>query len=243
MINDMEQERYNRQILIDGIGLEGQEKLKKSKILIAGAGGLGSPVSLYLAAAGVGTIRIVDNDKVSLSNLNRQVLYRNKDIGAGKAETAKAKILELNPQISVDSITESISDDNVYDLAEGCDIIVDAVDNFATRYLLNDAAHKKNIPLIYGGVYGLEGALSTIIPFKTACLRCIFPGPPSPGTAPVLGATTGIIGSLQAMEAIKYIVGTGRLLTDRLLIFEGFSLKFREVTLRRNSGCPCCSNW
>ena len=242
MINGMEQERYNRQILIDGIGIEGQEKLKKSKILIAGAGGLGSPVSLYLAAAGVGTLRIVDNDKVSLSNLNRQILYRNKDIGAGKAETAKAKMLELNPHISVESITELITGDNVDDLAEGCDLIIDAMDNFAARYLLNDAAIKKNIPFIYGGVYGLEGALSTIIPFQTPCLRCIFPAAPPPGTAPVLGATTGIIGSLQAMEAIKYIVGIGRLLTERLLIFDGFNLKFREVTLKRNSRCPCCSS-
>jgi adenylyltransferase/sulfurtransferase len=241
MINGMEQERYNRQILIDGIGIEGQEKLKKSKILIAGAGGLGSPVSLYLAAAGVGTLRIVDNDRVSLSNLNRQVLYGNKDVGAGKAETAKAKMLELNPHISVESITELITGDNVSDLAEGCDLIIDAMDNFAARYLLNDAAIKKNIPFIYGGVYGLEGALSTIIPFKTPCLRCIFPDAPPPGTAPVLGATTGVIGSLQAMEAVKYIVGTGRLLTDRLLIFDGFNLKFREVTLKRNSRCPCCS--
>ena len=241
MITDIEQKRYQRQILIDGIGITGQEKLKKSKVLIAGAGGLGSPISLYLAAAGVGTLRIVDNDKVSLSNLNRQILYRNKDIGAGKAETAKAKIRELNPQVSVESITGPVTGDNVYDLVEGCDMILDAVDNFAARYLLNDAAVKKNIPLIYGGIYGLEGALTTIVPFKTACLRCIFPGPPSVEVSPVLGATTGIIGGLQAMEAIKYIVGIGRLLTDRLLIFDGFNLGFREVNLRRNSKCPCCS--
>lgn len=238
----MEQQRYHRQILIDGIGVNGQEKLKKSKLLIVGAGGLGSPISLYLAAAGVGTLKIVDNDKVGLSNLNRQILYGNKDIGVGKAETAKAKIQALNPEISVESITGPVTDDNVYDLAGGCDLILDAVDNFATRYLLNDAAVKKNIPLIYGGVYGLEGALTTIVPFKTACLKCIFPGPPSVETSsPVLGATTGVIGGLQAMEAIKYIVGIGRLLTDKLLIFDGFNLGFREVNLMRNSKCPCCS--
>lgn len=242
MITGMEQERYNRQILIDELGIEGQERLKKSKLLIAGAGGLGSPILLYLAAAGVGTLRIIDNDKVSLSNLNRQILYKNKDIGAGKAEAAKARILELNPHVNVESITESITGDNVYDIAEGCDLILDAMDNFAARYLLNDAALKRNIPFIYGGIYGLEGALSTIIPFKTACLRCIFPDSPPPATAPVLGAAPGIIGSLQAMEAVKYIVGMGRLLTNKLLIFDGFNLKFREVVLRRNPRCPCCSS-
>lgn len=242
MITETEQERYNRQILIDELGTDGQERLKKSKLLIAGAGGLGAPILLYLAAAGVGTLRIVDDDKVSLSNLNRQIIYKDNDIGAEKAETAKARVLELNPHINVESIKVTITRDNVFDLSEGCDLILDAMDNFAARYLLNETAVKRNIPFIYGGVYGLEGALSTIIPFKTACLRCIFPDAPLPSTAPVLGVTPGIIGSLQAMEAIKYVAGIGRLLTNKLLVFDGFNLKFREVVLRRNPGCPCCSS-
>ena len=241
MISEKEKERYDRQILIDEIGIEGQEKLKKSRVLISGAGGLGSPISYYLAAAGVGTLRIVDQDEVSLSNLNRQILYQNKDIGRKKASAAQEKIGELNPDIQVEAIVDRITDGNVFDLSHGCDIILDALDNFPTRYLLNQAALNNNIPFIYGGVCGLEGALTTIIPGETACLRCIFPASPPPETAPVLGITPGTIGCLQAMEAIKLILGIGRLLTNRLLIFDGFNMRFKEIRLSRNPQCHSCA--
>ncbi|MFA4916489.1 MAG: HesA/MoeB/ThiF family protein [Syntrophales bacterium] len=243
MITDTEKERYDRHIRIEEIGIEGQEKLKNSKVLISGAGGLGSPIAIYLAAAGVGSLRIVDQDKVCLNNLNRQILYETGDIDRKKAESAKESLERLNPDIQVKAIVGSITEDNVFDMAEGCDIILDAMDNFPARYLLNDTALKKNIPFIYGGVYGLEGALTTIVPGETACLRCIFPEVPHPAaTVPVLGVTTAVIGSLQAMEAIKYIVGIGKLLANRLLIFDGFSATFQEITLKRNPGCPSCAS-
>jgi len=237
-----EKKRYDRQIKIADFGIEGQKKLKQSRVLIAGAGGLGSPIAIYLAVAGVGNIRIVDNDKVSLSNLNRQILYQNHDIGREKAEVAGEKLNKWNNDIRVEAITDTIGADNVYHLTDECDVILDATDNFTVRYLLNEAAFARKIPLHYGGIYGLEGALTTIIPGKTACLKCIFPEPPPPAISPVLGVTAGIIGCLQAMESIKYIVGTGELLTNRMLIFDGFSMKFRELKLRPDPRCPHCSS-
>ena len=241
MISEKEKERYDRQILIDEIGIEGQEKLKRSRILISGAGGLGSPISYYLAAAGVGTLRIVDEDEVSLSNLNRQILYQDKDIGRKKASAAQEKIEGLNPDIQVEAIVGKITDGNVFDLSHDCDIILDALDNFHTRYILNQVALNSNIPFIYGGVYGFEGALTTIIPGETPCLRCIFPASPPPALAPVLGITPGIIGCLQAMEAVKLILGIGRPLTNRLLFFDGFNMRFKEMRLSRDPRCDSCA--
>ncbi|MDY6932968.1 MAG: HesA/MoeB/ThiF family protein [Spirochaetota bacterium] len=241
MIAEKEQERYRRQILVDDIGIEGQEKLQRSSILISGAGGLGSPISYYLAAAGVGNLRIVDHDEVSLSNLNRQILYLDRDIGRKKASAAQEKMQELNPSINIEGVVGTITEDNVIKLLHDCDIILDALDNFPTRYLLNQAALNMNIPYIYGGIYGLEGALTTMIPGETACLRCIFPVAPPSTITPVLGTTSGIIGCLQAMEAIKLIVGIGKLLTNRLMVFDGINMKFREVKLNRNTQCQSCS--
>ena len=241
MITEKEQERYRRQIFIDDIGIEGQGKLQRSSILISGAGGLGSPISYYLAAAGVGNLRIVDHDEVSLSNLNRQILYQDRDIGRKKASAAQEKIEELNPSINIEGVVGTITEDNVIKLSHDCDIILDALDNFPTRYLLNQAALKMNIPYIYGGIYGFEGAITTIIPGETACLRCIFPVTPPSTITPVLGTTPGIIGCLQAMEAIKLIVGIGKLLTNRLMVFDGINMKFREVKLNRNTQCQSCS--
>jgi len=240
-ITNKEQERYGRQILIDTIGAAGQEKLKKARVLIAGAGGLGAPISIYLAAAGVGFLRIVDLDEVSLSNLNRQILYKTEDQGHKKAPAAASVLAKLNPHIRIEGIVERITADNVLQLAEGCILIIDAMDNFSTRYLLNQTALKMRIPYIYGGIHGLEGALTTIIPGKTACLKCIFPSAPPPSVVPVLGATAGVIGTLQAMEAIKYITGAGDLLTDRLLTFDGFSMKFREINITPDPACACCA--
>ena len=241
MITREEKEKYERQIRIEDFGIEGQKRLKHSNVLIAGAGGLGSPIAIYLAIAGVGNIRIVDNDEVSLSNLNRQILYQIGDVKKEKAKTAGLKLKKLNPDIKVEAVTEMIRKDTISHLADGCDLILDATDNFPARYVLNEAAIKMNIPFFYGGIYGLEGALTTIIPGETACLRCIFHGEQPSGPAPVLGVTAGIIGCLQAMEAIKYIAGLGELTRNRLLIFDGLSMKFREVRLKRDPKCPDCS--
>lgn len=240
MITQKEQERYDRQILINEIGLEGQKKLKKARVLIAGAGGLGSPISLYLAAAGVGHLRIVDLDALSLSNLNRQILYTTEDQEHKKATAAAAALAKLNPHITIEGIVEKITADNIFQLAEDCTLIMDAMDNFSTRYFLNQAALKMKIPYIYGGINGLEGALTSIIPGRTACLQCIFPSAPSPSVTPALGATAGIIGTLQALEAIKYITGIGDLLADRLLIFDGSSMRFREIKTSSDPKCACC---
>lgn len=241
MILGKERERYDRQIRIDGLGVEGQEKLKQARVLIAGAGGLGSPLAIYLTIAGVGNLRIVDKDEVSLSNLNRQPLYGDEDIGRKKTAAAKLKLRKLNPGTRVEAVSETITEETVSGLVDGCDLILDAVDNFPARYALNKAAIKAGVPFIYGGIYGLEGSMTTIIPGKTACLRCIFPESPSLEIFPVLGVTAGTLGCLQAMEAIKYIVGIGDLLTNRLLIFDGFSMKSREVKLERDPQCPACS--
>ena len=241
MLSNEEKERYDRQLLIDDLGVKGQEKLKKSRVLVAGAGGLGSPISIYLGAAGVGALRIVDQDIISLSNMNRQILYNTMDIGRKKVNAAKEKLEALNPNINVEVISKTITKYNVFDLVDGFDLIVDAMDNFPTRYLLNEAAFKKNIPFIYGGVYGLEGALTTIIPGKTVCLRCIVNEAPPVSTSPVLGATPGVIGCLQSMEAIKYLSGMGFLLTNRLMIFDGFNMQFREVNLKSDLQCPVCA--
>jgi adenylyltransferase/sulfurtransferase len=241
MLSNEEKERYDRQLLIDDLDVKGQEKLKKSKVFIAGAGGLGSPISIYLSAAGVGTLRIVDQDIISLSNMNRQILYNSMDIGRKKAHAAKEKLKALNPHINVEVMSKTITKDNVFDLVDGFDLIMDAMDNFPTRYLLNEAAFTKKIPFIYGGVYGLEGALTTMIPGKTVCLRCIVNEAPPASTPPVLGSTPGIIGCLQSMEAIKYLSGIGSLLKNRLMIFDGFNMQFREVKLSRDPKCTVCA--
>ena len=240
MINNIEKERYSRQILIDGLDLKGQKKLKQAKVLIAGAGGLGAPISLYLASAGAGFLRIVDHDNISLSNLNRQILYTDREIGQKKVIIAKTKLNHLNPLIKIEPVTEKITGENIFEITRGCDIIIDGMDNFNTRYLLNKAALFHNIPFIYGGINGMEGALTTIIPGETACLRCMIKDAPNATLSPVLGATPGVIGSLQAMEAIKFITGIGKLLTDRLMVFDGINMQFREFKLSRDPVCPDC---
>jgi adenylyltransferase/sulfurtransferase len=242
MLTKEEKERYDRQIRIPGFGMEGQEKLKQAKVLIAGVGALGTAISTYLGIAGVGYLRIVDGDTVELSNLNRQTLHWMGDIGREKARSAEEKLRQANPCIQVEAIAETITQDNILELATGCDLIVDAVDNYHTRYLLNRAALERGIPFIHGGIYGMEGMATTIIPGKTACLRCIFPEPPPPATIPVLGVVPGVIGCIQALEAIKSLTGIGELLTNRLLIFDGNDLRFREVKLNCNPKCPDCSS-
>lgn len=242
MLSKEELERYQRQIMLEGFGEAGQEKLKQSKVFIAGAGGLGSAIALYLAAAGMGRLCIVDNDLVELSNLNRQILHWYEDIGKPKTETAKIKLERLNLNVKVEIVNKTITEANAISLIDNAELILDALDNFPVRYILNKAALIKNIPFLHGAVCGFDGVATTIIPKKTACLRCVFPNSPPSSNIPVIGVTPAIIGSIQAAEAIKYITGIGQLLTNRLLIFDGLSCKFNEVLLKRNPACPDCGD-
>lgn len=238
MLNKRELARYERQILIPGWSKSGQEKLRNAKVLVAGAGGLGSAILTYLAAAGVGRIKIIDGDRVELSNLNRQVLHSDKDIGRNKVDSAKEKLEALNPHISIEAINATIDENNVFDLVADY-LIVDAMDNLPARFLLNRVAVKKKLPLFHGAVYGFEGRATTVVPGKTACLRCLYQGV-IPGKIPVVGVTPAIIGCVQATEVLKYILGTGELLTDRLLIYDGLSMKFNEVRLKKDPNCCEC---
>ena len=242
MLTVEERERYDRQIMIKWIGEDGQEKLKKARVFIAGAGGLGSPVSLYLATAGVGTIRIVDHERVELSNLNRQVLHWDEDIGKKKAASAGEKLKRLNPEVTIEAIDEVITEAKVSQLVAGFDLIVDAMDNLPTRYLLNKAAVEKNIPFFHGAVYGFEGRAMTIIPGKTACLRCVYHGIVPEEKFPVIGVTPAVIACIQATEVIKYIVGVGELLTNRLLTYDGLNIQFTEFRVKKNPSCDHCGH-
>jgi len=240
MLTENEKKRYDRQIMIPEIGEEGQEKLKQARVVIAGVGGLGSPIALYLAAAGVGNIRIIDEDTVDISNLNRQILHWDRDIGRGKVDSAYEKLSALNPTIEVEAIRATIGQDNVAKFVEGCDLIVDAMDNLPTRYLLNRTAIENNIPFFYGAIRGFEGRVMTIIPGKTACLRCMYRGPVPKEKFPVIGIAPAIVGAIQAAEVIKYIVGMGGLLTGRLLLYDGAEQTFKEFKVKRNPRCEHC---
>ncbi len=241
MLTKKELERYDRQIMIPSFGLEGQAKLKKAKVFIAGAGGLGSPVAIYLAAAGIGTLRIADHDTVELSNLNRQVLHWDKDIGGEKVASAAAKLKKLNPGIRIETIGDTITEANAARLVGDADLIVDALDNLPTRYLLNRTAIKKNIPFFHGAVYGFEGRAMTIIPGQTACLTCLYHGATVPKTRfPVIGVAPAVIGCIQATEVIKYLTGLGELLTGRLLNYDGLTMKFTEFSIKRDPDCADC---
>jgi len=242
MLTKHELERYDRQIMIEEFGEEGQEKLKRARVVIAGVGGLGSPAAIYLAAAGVGTIRIIDWDSVQLSNLNRQVLHWDKDIGRSKVASAAEKLKNLNHGVKIEAINETITEANISQLVAGFDLIVDAMDNLPSRYLLNKAAVEKNIPFFHGAVYGFEGRAMTIIPGQTACLRCVCRGVIPGDKFPVIGVTPAVIGCIQATEVIKYIVGIGELLTDRLLIYDGLSMKFTEFKVKKDPDCEHCGH-
>jgi adenylyltransferase/sulfurtransferase len=240
MLTAEEQQRYQRQIMIPGIGEEGQRRLQQSRVVIAGSGGLGSAIAIYLTAAGVGTIVIIDHDRVELSNLNRQVLYWDNDLGRSKVESATEKLCQLNKHVVIKAVAESITEDNVTRLVTNCQVIIDAMDNLPTRYLLNRAAIASNIPLIHGAISGLEGRAMTIIPGQSACLRCVYRGALPTGTFPVLGATPAIIGCIQATEVVKYITGIGKLLTSRLLVYDGLSMIFTELQVKRDPNCLHC---
>ncbi|MDO9539963.1 MAG: HesA/MoeB/ThiF family protein [Methanocalculus sp.] len=238
MFSIQELDRYKRQIML--FGEEGQKRLKEATIFIAGAGGLGSPISIYLAVAGVGRIVLADKDSVELTNLNRQILHFNSDIGERKTTSALRKLKELNPDVTIEVIDTTIDETNVLEIIGDADGIVDAMDNFPTRYLLNSAAYTKKIPFFHGGIRGLCGQATTFIPGKTACLSCIFPHPPPAEVFPVVGVTPGLIGMVQANEVIKYLTGTGELLTDRLFYWDGERATVDEITLEKNPSCPVC---
>jgi len=240
MLTRDELKRYDRQIMIEEIGPEGQERLKKARVAIAGAGGLGSPAALYLTAAGIGALRLIDHDRVSLSNLNRQILHGEEDVGGKKVDSARTKLKSLNRMVEIETIDETITETNICQLMEGCDAIVDAMDNLPTRYTLNRCAIEKKIPFFHGAVRGFEGRAMTILPGKSACLRCLYRGPVAEEKFPVIGVTPAVIGSIQATEVIKYLLGMGQLLTNRLLMYDGLEAIFTEFTVNRNPDCEHC---
>ncbi|MCJ7746806.1 MAG: HesA/MoeB/ThiF family protein [Desulfobacterales bacterium] len=242
MLTPSERERYDRQIMIGEIGQEGQEKLKRSRVVIAGAGGLGSPIAIYLTAAGIGMIRMIDHDRVTLSNLNRQILHWEEDIGRKKVDSARTKLRSLNSAVEIEAIAETVTEGNVSQLVEGFDVIVDAMDNLPTRYILNRCAIQKNIPFFHGAVNGFEGRVMTIIPGETACLRCMYRGPVPQEKFPVIGVAPAVIGIIQATEVIKHLVGIGKLLTNRLLIYDGLKVTFSEFTVDKNPNCDHCGS-
>lgn len=239
-LTEYDRKRYHRQMLIRGFGEEGQKKLKNTKAFVAGVGGLGCPVSTYLAVAGFGHITIADMDVADLSNLNRQILHWDKDVGAPKVKSGVEKLSQINPAIEIEAFGGKIDENNVDDLTKGYDIIIDAMDNFPTRYLLNRAALQHNIPFVHASIWGLEGRITTIVPGKTPCLECIFPHAPPKEVFPVLGATPGVLATLQATEAVKVILGIGSPLEGRLLVYDGEYMDFQEIAIKKNPACPAC---
>ncbi|WP_430673505.1 molybdopterin-synthase adenylyltransferase MoeB [Lujinxingia litoralis] len=238
--------RYSRHLIIPEIGEKGQRKLLDSRVLLLGAGGLGSPAAMYLAAAGVGTIGLIDSDVVDRSNLQRQILHTDESVGTPKVESARARINALNPDVEVKTYDTWLSSENVLEIFEGYDVVVDGGDNFATRYLVNDACVRLGIPNVHGSVYRFEGQVTSFVPHQGPCYRCLYPEPPPPELAPscqeagVLGVLPGVIGILQAIEVIKLLVDVGEPLAGRLLTFDGLKSQFRELKLRRDPECSMC---
>jgi len=242
-----QRERYSRHLLVPEIGLEGQTKLLESKVLLLGAGGLGSPTALYLAAAGVGTLGIVDDDEVDLSNLQRQVIHTTDRIGVAKVDSAEESITAINPDVDVVKYKTRLDASNVMEIIEGYDVIVDGVDNFPTRYLLNDATVRLGIPVVSASILGFDGQLSVFAPHEGPCYRCLYPVPPPADMAPscgangVLGVLPGTMGLLQATEVIKLVTGAGEPLIGRLLLYEALGATFTELKVRRDPECAICS--
>jgi len=246
-LSDKQIERYQHHITLKDIGGEGQKRLLDSKILIVGAGGLGSPAAFYLAAAGIGTIGIIDDDRVELSNLQRQILHSTKDIGKVKVDSAKEKMQALNPEVRVNAHAMRLYQDNINSVIADYDFILDASDNFPTKYLINDVCVVKGRAFSHGGVVGLKGQAFTYVP-QSMCYRCIFPEPPPSGIildcrgVGILGAVAGIIGTIQATEAIKFILKRGSLLTDQMLTFDALAMEFRKIKLNKSNQCPLCGH-
>ena len=238
--------RYSRHLILPEVGLEGQRRLKGSSVLIVGAGGLGSPLALYLAAAGVGRIGLVDFDRVDETNLQRQILHGTSSVGRSKLESARARLADLNPLIRVDLHEARLARDNAFEILEPYEVVVDGTDNFATRYLVNDACALLAKPNVYGSIFRFEGQVSVFDAARGPCYRCLYPEPPPPGLVPscaeggVLGVLPGVIGVLQGIETLKLLLGIGEPLIGRLLIFEALGMSFRELKLRKDPQCPLC---
>jgi molybdopterin-synthase adenylyltransferase len=238
--------RYSRQMILEGFGATGQKKLQAAKVLVAGAGGLGSAALYYLAAVGVGTLGIADFDGVTLSNLNRQIIHSSDDIGRPKTDSAMDQIRRLNPVLQVFKHNVRLTTDNVEEIIKDYDIVIDATDNFTSRYLISDCCYFLKKPVIEGAAVGYDGVLMTIIPDQTPCYRCLYPVPPEDGVLPtcsdtgILGMTAGIIGTAQALETVKLIVGLGETISGRILTFDALKTSFREVPWSKRQNCPLC---
>lgn len=242
MLSEQERIRYNRQIIIQGFGDQGQEKLSQAKVFIAGSGGLGSISGYYMAAAGIGNLTIADMDVVSEENLNRQIIHRTSDISRPKVESAYEKLTALNPFCKIRTIYERITEENVLALIDDAMLIMDATDNYQIRKILNRASIHKQIPFIHGGINGFNGMVSTFVPNQTPCFECIFPDDPKPpsGKFGVIGPTPGMVASIQSMEAIKYIAGFDSGLKGKLLYIYGIGMDFKKIEIKRNPACTVC---
>jgi molybdopterin/thiamine biosynthesis adenylyltransferase/rhodanese-related sulfurtransferase len=240
--------RYHRHLLLPEVGQEGQQRLLESKVLLLGAGGLGSPAALYLATAGVGTIGVIDMDVVDASNLQRQILHNMDRLGERKVDSAKKTLTSLNPDVNVLTYDVRLGADNILDIIEGYDVIVDGTDNFPTRYLVNDASLLKRVPVVHGSIFRFEGQVTVFAPYEGPCYRCMIPEPPPPELAPscaeagVLGVLPGIVGSIQGLEAIKVLLGLGEPLIGRLLFYDALEEEFRTYKVRRDPACPACGS-
>ena len=240
--------RYSRHILLPEVGGKGQRKIGEAKVLIVGAGGLGSPVALYLAAAGIGTIGIMDGDCVDISNLQRQIIHHTDNVGERKVLSAQQKINALNPEVKVLPFQENLNAENAVDIFNQFDMIVDGTDSFPVKFLINDAAFFTKKPLVHGGILKFEGQILTVMPGVTACYRCVFGEPPPAGVVPscqeagVLGALAGVIGTLQGTEVLKWILGVGELITNRILKYDALRTEFREIPIRKNPRCALCGD-
>lgn len=247
-LTEQQIERYSRHIILQEVGGKGQEKLLAGRVLIIGAGGLGSPAALYLAAAGVGTIGLADGDVVDLTNLQRQIAHATADVGRLKVESASAKCRAINPDVTVRLHPEHIRAGNALAIMKDYDFVIDGTDNFAAKFLVADACHFAGKPYSHAGILRFEGQAMTVVPGSTGCYRCLFREPPPPNAVPscsqagVLGVLAGIMGTIQAAEAVKYLLGIGQLLTNRLLVMNALKMSFREVGFKRNPACPLCGN-
>jgi molybdopterin-synthase adenylyltransferase len=246
--NEQQIQRYSRHIILQNVGVEGQQKILEGKVLIVGAGGLGSPVALYLAAAGVGTLGIIDGDTVDLTNLQRQIIHFTADINKPKVTSAKEKIKQLNPDVTVITYHELLTSNNIREIINDYDFIVDGTDNFPVKFLINDACVLSSKPFSHGGILRFEGQTMTYTP-GNACYRCVFRNPPPPDAVPtcsqagVLGSVAGMLGTIQATEVLKFLTGIGELLTNRLLIFQALTMEFRTTRFKRNDACPVCGKY
>lgn len=245
-LNEEQARRYNRHILLPGVGEGGQRKISEAKVLVIGSGGLGSPVLLYLAAAGVGTLGIADSDVVDISNLQRQIIHTSEDIDKEKPVSAREKICKLNPDVSVNTHIVKVDSKNILELISGYDFIVDGTDNFDSKFLINDACVIAGKPFSHAGVLQFTGQSMTVLPGKTTCYRCVFKEAPSPDAVKtssevgILGSVAGMLGILQATEVLKFIIGKGNLLTDCLMIFDALEMEFRKVKVKMRKNCPAC---